>query len=148
MKLTQLHGEYLRLEDLRESGGLTESGITLLEEIKFVLDTSDSSVPVAGDGMKSAEQVFSKVNGFSAIGDNVSITLTKRNIYEAMETYASQFKTQPTEMKSAEQFLADKLGYDNCATDLKEKIVSAMEAYKNQPTKVSFLKSKFKITRR
>lgn len=58
-------------------------------------------------------------------------------------TYELQMKEQsitpqPTETKSAEQILADKLGYDNCATDLKEKIVSVMETYasqfKNQPT--------------
>lgn len=40
--------------------------------------------------MKTAKEVFEKVNGFSLIGDNESITLTKRNIFEAMEEYKNQ----------------------------------------------------------
>lgn len=41
---------------------------------------------------KTAEEIFGKVNGFSLIGDNETISLTKRNIFEAMEEYANQFK--------------------------------------------------------
>ena len=40
--------------------------------------------------MKTPEQVFQEVCGFGAIADNVSISLTKRDIYPAMERYAHQ----------------------------------------------------------
>lgn len=42
--------------------------------------------------MKTAKEVFEKVNGFSLIGDNETICLTKRNIFKAMEEYVEQFK--------------------------------------------------------
>jgi hypothetical protein len=40
--------------------------------------------------MKTAEQVFQEVCGFGLIDNNVSITLTKTDIYRAMEQYAAQ----------------------------------------------------------
>lgn len=42
----------------------------------------------------TAEEIFQHENGFGAIPDNVNITLTKRDIYRAMEAYASQQRTE------------------------------------------------------
>lgn len=41
--------------------------------------------------MRSAEEIFSKVNGFSLIENNVNISLTKNDIYRAMKEYAMQY---------------------------------------------------------
>lgn len=49
--------------------------------------------------MKTAEQIFQEQNGFGVIGNNVSITLTKNDIYRAMEKYADQLR-KPAVIKS------------------------------------------------
>lgn len=64
--------------------------------------------------MKTAEQIFGELHGFQLTGNNVSISITKGMIYEAMEEYASQTRWIPCsefKIEMGERYLVDSKTY-------------------------------------
>lgn len=92
---------------------------------------------VAGDGMKSKEDILKKLSsgdmsGFNFIeGDLIPYEI----VLEAMETYASQFKNQPTD--------------DELWDEVADSVFKWIEDRNERPLNyfIDELKSKFKITR-